>query len=124
MKKVRQTRLFSVALIVMFLATSTITRVVAGNDAGELKSSYSLQSHSEAPYSSDQQFPFEEKEKELEDKSESTDKDLTHVSNFFFICEISCPSPDVVRDFNRIFFYNSGSVPQVPLFLSNRTILL
>jgi hypothetical protein len=127
MKKVRQIRLFSVALVIMFLVTSTLTRVAAGNNAGDFHSSDSFQAQSDAPYGSDQQFPFEEKEKEFEDKSETTDRDETPESNLFFICEIASPSPDVSGDFKGIFFFNSRSVvpgPHLPLFLSNRTILI
>jgi hypothetical protein len=124
MKKVRQARLFSVALILMFLATSTLTRVVAGNDAGDFHVSSCLQPQSDNPYSSDQQFPFEEKEKEFEDKSETTDKDETHVSNLFFICEISMPRLDVATDFNRTISINLRFLSSVPIFLSNRTILI
>jgi hypothetical protein len=126
MKKVRQTRLFSVALIAMFLVTSTLSQAVAGSDTGDFHSCSSFQTKSDIPYGSDQQFPFEEKEKEFEDKSESTGKDNT-LSNFFFICEISCESPRASSDFNGISFFNSASVvtgSQVPLFLSKRTLLI
>ncbi|HMJ68265.1 MAG TPA: hypothetical protein VK508_05195 [Cyclobacteriaceae bacterium] len=125
MKKVKQTRLFSVALVIVFLATSTLTRVVAGNNAGDSHSSCSIQTQPEAPYGADQQFPFEEKEKEFEDKSEAAGDTL--VSNLFFICFISSPSPDISDDFKGICYYNSSSAipgPRVPLFLSNRTILI
>lgn len=128
MKRVRQIRIFSIALIVLFLATSTLTCVAANSNADDFTSSRSLQTSSDNPYSSDQQFPFEEKEKEFEDKSETDDRSNTFTSNFFFICDISQQTPDIVSDFNGFSFFNSAgrieSGIQVPLFLSNHTLLI
>lgn len=128
MKKVRQIRAFSVALIVLFLATSTFTCMARNTNADDFLSSDSFQSNSDSPYSSDQEFPFEEKEKEFEDKSETDDRSNTFVANFVFICELSRSTSSTASDFNGISFFNSAgditTSPQVPLFLSNHTLLI
>ena len=128
MKKVRQIRAFSVALIVLFLATSTLTGIVRTNDTGDFLSTQSFQSNSESPYNSDQDFPFEEKEKEFEDKSETDDRSNTFTSNFFFICELGRQAPAVASEFDGFSFFNSaGRITnglQVPLFLRNHALLI
>lgn len=127
MKKVTQIRFLSIALIALFLVTSTLTSVVR-TDAGDIHSARSLQAKSDTPYSSDQQFPFEEKEKEFEDKSETDSRSNTFTSNFFFICELSRQVPATASDFTGVSFFNSAdrtaASPQVPLFLSNHTLLI
>lgn len=124
MKKVRQIRAFSVVLIVLFLALTGIVRI---SDASDFFSSTAFQPGPENPYGSDQDLPFEEKEKEFEDKSE-TERSNTFTANLFFICELSGQMPAAASDFDGFSFFNSAgrktNCPRVPLFLSNHSLLI
>lgn len=124
MKKVRQLRLISAVLIVAFLATSTLARAVSFENVGDLHSTSFLHTKSDAGCSSDHQYPFEEKEKEFEDKSETDDKVGFLSSNFFFICELRIEENPA----NDIADYGRGSSPisaqQIPLFVSHCTFLI
>jgi hypothetical protein len=129
MNKVRQIRILSVVLIVAFLATSTVARAMASEATGESDYSFFLHAKADTPYSGDHQFPFEEKEKEFEDKSESeNDKNDTFESNFTFICDVCSSTPAESFDTSSNFYFNNPGLlsagVQVPLFLSNRTILI
>jgi hypothetical protein len=124
MKKARQIRFLSIVLIVAFLATSTVARAMCSEASGESDNSYFLHAKAETPYSADHQFPYEEKEKEFEDKSES-DKSEAFGSNFYFICDVRSSTPAESYSISNNVYVNSLlATRHLPLFLSNCTLLI
>ncbi|HZY82143.1 MAG TPA: hypothetical protein VFE50_21610 [Cyclobacteriaceae bacterium] len=105
MSKVRQTRWFSLVLIVAFLAASTVVRAAAVEDANDFNSN---------------------QEEQFEDKSETGDKDdksNSFTSNFFLICEVSHPPVSCNYDRNSRYTDLNTAKP-VPIFLRNEALLI
>ncbi len=127
MNKVRQIKFVYFLLIVAFVATSTVARSLSSEASHEAADSQFLHATPDTPYAGDHQLPFEEKEKEFEDKSES-DKNDAFDSNFYFICEVRSSTPAELAAASGSSYFNISGLlsahTNVPLFLSKRTILV
>ena len=109
-------------MIVAFLATSTLACAVTFNDNGDIHSASTYQKASDSPYSSDQQLPFEEKEKEFEDKDEVDDKGSAFGVGLHFICYIETDYDRV--DYSLATVRTFSPTKNLPLFLSTHTLLI
>lgn len=104
-----QKRAFSLTMIVAILMTS----ILAG--------AFTPQSIDDNTTSTDQQFPFEENEKEFEDdKDEVDEKSNVH----FLVCEFSPYVNADLDEANLVFLNSKRTRGHLPLFLINRTLLI
>lgn len=122
MKKFRQLRIIAASLIALFLATAVSTNTF-GNGDDTSASSISFHQKGSASHSTDHSFPFEEKEKEMEDRSETNPGTLSD----FFVCLVSTiANPSVEGTSGGAYDAprSCGDATNLPLFLAKRTILI
>lgn len=121
MKKLRRLRMIAAALVAMFLATAVSASAFGANDDVQT-STFAYHQKAGTTPGSDHNFPFEEKEKEIEDRSESDPGTLSD----FFVCLISTTAAsadsddDTGYDAPRV----CGDSANLPRFLAKRTILI
>ena len=89
MKKLQQLRLSSVVLLLTFIASAIVGKFVSAETSSPELWNIGIHGHTELPYSSNAQLPFEEKEKELKDKDDQDDDRRTSLDNYSFICDFA-----------------------------------
>jgi len=117
MKKASRKRFLSLIMIVAFLGTMSVALTLSSYTTDNFHSESSIQTQSEVPCGSGQQLPFEEKEKEFEDKGLSA-------ASLFVIYELEYFSHRTSQNFSAILPETNVQRLQVPLFLSYHTFLI
>jgi hypothetical protein len=111
MKRAAQKRVFSLAMIVAVLSTSILAFTFVPTSAGDTQTT-----------SSDQQLPFEENEKEFEDRDEADERNNGFGISLYLIDETGNPYyiPTAIASSSGKHFSRQG----LPLFLTNRKLLI
>lgn len=111
MKRVAQKRAFSLIMIVAILSTSILACAFTPKNTGDSQKT-----------SSDQQLPFEENEKEFEDKDEADERSNGFGASLFLINEISrpCYLSTVIVSITRTY----SSQNHLPFFLTYHRFLI
>lgn len=109
MNRAGQKRAFAILMMVAFIATCTLACAAALTQASD----------DDAPYSSSQQLPFEEKE--FEDKDEADEKGSVFTVTLSFIHEskIFVPIDSVLAEVTTF-----KALRKLPLFLRHHTLLI
>jgi hypothetical protein len=89
MKKLHQLRLSSVVLLLTFLASAIVGRLVSAETSTQEFGNLAIHGHSELPYNTNAQLPFEEKEKEFEDKDDNGSDPRISLDNYTIICDFA-----------------------------------
>lgn len=127
MKKGQYIRQVAVLLLISFLAGSVSTRAFGSTTPVDDHEVSVHPIHSDSPSGQDNQLPYEEKEKEIEDKSQSSRDNLLD-GHFLLIYDagISIEINADRRGIERSYFAPQpcGNTHRTPLFLANRRLLI
>jgi len=128
MKKLHQLRLSSVVLLLTFLASAIVGRIVSAETFSQETWDVAIHGHSELPISANAQLPFEEKEKELEDKADPDGDPRISLDNYSFICDFA-PAYRVAEQIpSRFILLSRDPVAPVdfspPIFVRDGALLI
>lgn len=129
MKKLHQLRLLSVVLLLTFLASAIVGRILSAETSSQELWNVAIHGNSELPYSANAQLPFEEKETELEDKDKADPDDpRTSLDNYSFICDFA-PAFKVAEQtpFRSILLSREPVTPtdfSPPIFIRDGALLI
>lgn len=127
MKRINQTRLSAVVLLLSFIASSVVTKIITAETSAPEVWNIALHAPGATPLNGNTQLPFEEKEKELEDKTDRDDASRLALENSPCICDLTSGYQAAETPYQTLVLSREQVAPTLfstPLFILKSSLII